>query len=424
MKTLIKAWRGLACCAAFAALALASPAAAGSSSSSPTSPSPPDRQILVMVQHPPDHFRPNSAYSGSYGDDLSRSARERLARGIARQYGLTFVEGWPMPMIGVDCFIMTVPDGRSTADAATQVSHDSKVSWAEPVQMYRTQGATPVPNDPLYLAQPAAEQWQLADLHRMATGRGVKVAVIDSGVDANHPDLSGQVLINRNFVAGQSEVAEDHGTGVAGIIAAKTDNRIGIAGVAPGSRLLGLRACWQQRAAASSTVCDGLSLAKAIYFAIENKADVINLSLSGPDQRLLRELLKTAIARGETVVTAFDSSRSDGGFPASVPGVIAISDRLLAGSRGQVYIAPGRDVPTTQPGGRWFLVNGSSYAAAHVSGLVALMRQRRHAPASLAFVSDRPDSGRINACATLLRVGYGCDCACASARFAAAGAAR
>ena len=406
-----KAWRSLAWCAAFAAITIASPAAADQSP-----PSAPERQILVMVRHPPDHFRPNSAYSGGYGDELARSARERLARGIAHQYGLTFVDGWPMPMIGVDCFIMTVPADRSTADAAAQVSHDAKVSWAEPVQIYRTQGGPPPHNDPLYPAQPANRLWQLADLHRMATGRGVKVAVIDSGIDASHPDLSGQLLLNKNFVAGQSEVAEDHGTGIAGIIAAKTDNRVGIAGVAPGARLLGLRACWQQRSSVTSTVCDGLSLAKALYFAIENKADVINLSLSGPDQRLLRELLKTAIAHGQTVVTAFDGKIGNGGFPASMPGVIAVSDQLLAGSREPVYTAPGRDVPTTEPGGRWFLVNGSSYAAAHVSGLVALMRQRRHG--GLTFVSDRPDSGRINACATLARVADGCDCACASARFA------
>ncbi|HEX6660662.1 MAG TPA: S8 family serine peptidase [Sphingomicrobium sp.] len=410
-----KVWHALAWGAALATIAMASPAAAIESS-----PSAPERQILVMVRHPPDHFRPNSAYSGSYGDDLARSARERLARGIARQYGLTFVEGWPMPMIGVDCFIMLVPTGRSTADAAAQVSHDAKVSWAEPVQIYRTQGGPPPHNDPLYPAQPANRLWQLADLHQMATGRGIKIAVIDSGIDAKHPDLSGQLILNRNFVAGQSEIAEDHGTGVAGIIAAKTDNRLGIAGVAPGARLLGLRACWQQRASATSTVCDSLSLAKALYFAIENKADVINLSLSGPDQRLLRELLKTAIGRGQTVVTAFDDKLGNGGFPASMPGVIAVSDEFLAGSREPVYTAPGRDVPTTQPGGRWFLVNGSSYAAAHVSGLVALVRQRQHAPASLTFVSDRPESGRINACATLARVADNCDCACATARFAAA----
>ncbi len=86
-------------------------------------------------------------------------------------------------------------------------------------------------------------------MHKIATGRGIRVAVIDSGIQANHPDLAGQVIVNRNFVAGQAEVAEDHGTGVAGIIAAKADNGVGIAGVAPDARLLGLRACWQQKGA-------------------------------------------------------------------------------------------------------------------------------------------------------------------------------
>ena len=247
------------------------------------------REILVMVRHPADHYRPNGSYGGGYGDDVARSSRERLARGIAHQYGLKFVEGWPMPMIGVDCFVMVVPSDRSTADVAAEVSHNSKVAWAEPVQTYRTQGgASAAPNDPLYVAQPAARQWRLADLHQIATGRGMRVAVIDSGIQADHPDLAGQLIVNRNFVAGQSEVAEDHGTGVAGIIAAKPDNRLGIVGVAPGARLLGLRACWQERGAGAQTACDGLSLAKALYFATEQKADVINLSLTGPDEPAAR----------------------------------------------------------------------------------------------------------------------------------------
>jgi subtilisin family serine protease len=380
---------------------------------------PPERQILVMVKHPPDHFRPGGAYGGGYGDDLSRSARSRLARRIARAHGLTFVDGWPMPMIGVDCFIMAVPDGRSTEAAAEELSTDSKVAWAEPVELYHAEGAPASHNDPLYPAQPAAHAWDLADLHRVATGRGVKVAVIDSGIQANHPDLAGQLLVNRNFVAGQAEKPEDHGTGVAGVIAAKSDNRIGIAGVAPGARLLGLRACWQRGGA---TVCDGLSLAKAFYFAVQENADVINLSLSGPDSRLLRVLVQTAIDRGSVVVTAYDSAKPHGGFPASVPGVIAVADRAFAASSGEVYTAPGRDVPTTQPGGRWFLVNGSSFSAAHVSGLAALVRQRRHSD-GLTLVSDRAVGGTIDACATLARAASGCDCSCgggrgSSARFA------
>ena len=76
----------------------------------------------------------------------------------------------------------------------------------------------------------AAAQWHLAELHQLASGRGTRVAVIDSGIDASHPDLAGQVAVNRNFVSGQALAAERHGTAVAGIIAAKADNRMGIAG--------------------------------------------------------------------------------------------------------------------------------------------------------------------------------------------------
>ena len=408
--TAFKAFIGI--CALAAVLSLGSSALA---QGSPTIA--PERQILVMVKHPPDHFRPNSAYAGGYGDGLARSARSRLAKRIAKDHGLTFVDGWPMQMIGVDCFIMAVPEGRSTEAAAEELSTDSKVAWAEPVELYHVQGTAASHNDPLYPAQPAARSWDLADLHRLATGKGVKVAVIDSGIQANHPDLAGQLLVNRNFVAGQDEKPEDHGTGVAGIIAAKSDNRIGIAGIAPGARLLGLRACWQQRPA--GTVCDGLSLAKAFYFAVQERADVINLSLSGPDSRLLKVLVQAAIDRGSVVVTAYDPAKPHGGFPASVPGVIAVADRSFAASSGEVYTAPGRDVPTTQPGGRWFLVNGSSFSAAHVSGLAALVRQRRHSD-GLTLVSDRPVGGTIDACATLARAASGCDCSCGGGRVSSA----
>ena len=382
-----------------------------------------ERQILVMVKHPPDHYRPNGAYGGGYGDDLARSARERLARRIARDYRLTLVDAWPMPMIGLDCFVMAVPDGRTTAAAAQQVARDSAVSWAQPAELYRAQGGLASHNDPLYPVQPAAREWRLAELHRLATGRGVRVAVIDSGIEAGHPDLAGQLVLNRNFVSGSRPASEMHGTGVAGVIAAKADNRIGIAGIAPQARLLGLRACWQ-RTTAGDTVCDSFSLVKALYFAIEQNADVINLSLSGSgDDRLIHALLDVGLARGISVVAAVNPGLPEGGFPASVPGVIAVSNTSLALPHGRVYTAPGRDVPTTEPGGRWFLVNGSSFAAAHVSGLVALVRQsRRSAVPSL--VTGDSASGVIDACASVLRAATGCDCSCAPSRVAGAQNAR
>lgn len=374
----------------------------------------PERQILVMVRQPPEHYRLGGVYGGGYGDGLARSARSRLGRRIARDHGLIFLEDWPMPMIGVDCLVMAVPDGQSTAAAAEAVSHDSAVSWAQPVEVYRAQGEPASHNDPLYPAQPAAKEWRLAEIHQFATGRGVRVAIIDSGIEATHPDLSGRIELSRNFVAGRKPATEMHGTGVAGIIVAKADNGLGIAGVAPDAHVLGLRACWQAQASDPATLCDSFSVAKALYFAIANNPDVINLSLSGADDKLIRQLLDAGLRRKIAIVAAVDAKRGDGGFPASAPGVIAVSDVALAGLRNRVYTAPGRDVPTTEPGGRWFLVSGSSYAAAHVSGLLALIREeQRSGPPTLVRKSSR--DGAIDACASVLRVARRCDCRCAPA---------
>jgi subtilisin family serine protease len=359
---------------------------------------PPERQILVMVQQPP-------GLQDGYGGG---GEREQLAKRIARAHGLAVVDTWPMSRIGLDCFVMAVPVGQSTATVADEVSKDPDVEWAEPVALYEAQGGSISHNDALFAAQPAAQQWHLAELHQVATGKGVKVAVIDSGIEGNHPDLAGQLSINRNFVATRSPAFEAHGTGVAGIIAAKADNRIGISGVAPGAKILGLRACWQ--ASSTRTVCDSFSVIKALYFAIDQKADVINMSISGPDDRLLRTLVDLAIERGSTIVAAFDPKRPGGGFPASVIGVIAVSDAPITG--GHVFVAPGRDIPTTEPGDKWFIVSGNSFAAAHVSGLMALLRQKSRSSALVTAAA-----GRINACASVDKA-WSCDCACDGAGLA------
>ncbi len=82
--------------------------------------------------------------------------------------------------------------------------------------LFSARGAMASHNDPLYAAEPAAAQWHLADLHRIATGRGIKIAVIDSGIEVRHPDLAGQIFISRNFVAGQPAAVEQHGTALPG----------------------------------------------------------------------------------------------------------------------------------------------------------------------------------------------------------------
>jgi subtilisin family serine protease len=378
------------------------------------------QEILVLLRLPPAHLRPNADYGGAYGDGAAKSVRRRLAARIAHAYGLDQVTDWPMPLIGLECIVLRIPDGRSSADVAARLSKDPAIEWSQPMALYRGQGAAPAGhNDPLFRAQPAAGEWRLSDLHEIATGRNVRVAVIDSAIDGRHPDLAGQVSVSADFVRGRPSAPEQHGTAVAGVIAAIADNNLGMVGVAPRARLMALRACWQSASSqpgGSATVCDTLSLAQALYFAITHGAQVINLSLSGPSDRLLGKLLDSARERGATVVCAYDRKLPGGGFPASHPGVLAVAEEGSGEDRPGLYLAPGRDIPTTGPGGRWFLANGSSYAAAHVTGLVALLRERNARGEPMAsLIATRAGGGRIDACATMVRAAGACDCACARA---------
>lgn len=365
-------------------------------------------KILVMLRLPPAHFRPRSNYGGSYGDTASREARRRTALRIAHDNGLKLVDGWPMPLLGVDCFVMELPAGMTVETAVTQVSRNRAVAWSQPMAQYHSMATQPG-SDPLLRAQPAATAWRLHDLHSVATGRGVSIAVIDSKIQTDHPDLSGQFALSENFIPGRGAASESHGTGIAGVIGARENNGIGIAGVAPGARMMALRACWQVRD--DATFCDTLSLARALQFSIERRAQVVNLSFAGPPDVLLARLIDLALQRGISVVAAFDPKLPQGGFPASKSGVVAVSDRAFPTLPSMVYVAPGRDVPTTEPGGKWYFVDGSSYATAHVSGLLALMRERR-APLSFLTVSG----GVIDACGSLLRTTLACDCDCAIKR--------
>lgn len=367
------------------------------------------RQILVMLRLPPPHLRLNESYTGAYGDSTTRAALRRVAARIARRSGLRLVEEWPMPLLGIDCFVMQVENAASVGAAIRSVSEQREVEWAQPMQIHETRSDR-TRGDPLLPVQPSATAWHLAELHRVATGRGITVAVVDSRVETGHPDLAGQFIVNRDFIGGQPARPEEHGTGIAGVIAARGNNGIGIVGVAPAARLMALRAC-RETASSRSATCTTLSLARAIHFAIERGARVINLSLSGPPDPLLERLIAIALRRSSIVVAAYDPNLPRGGFPASEPGVVAVGDASLPALPPTVYGAPARDIPTTQPGGTWDLVNGPSYAAAHVSGLMALLRERGR-PARLV----RSDAGAVDACASLVQVTRTCDCACAIAR--------
>jgi subtilisin family serine protease len=407
-----------------------------------------EHQVLVMLRLPAAHYRPDASYGGRYIDDSGRSARHRRAEALARQHGLTLVDDWPMPVLGLDCYVMRYADSDNAERIIALLTRDPQVEWAQAVARFSGMGAadaatTAPPStasitataataassaDALYPVQPAARYWHLAELHRYTTGREIKVAVIDSGVDAGHPDLQGQLADNANFVDAGPAPAENHGTAVAGIIGARAGNG-GIVGVAPRARLMGLRACWQLPDLA--TRCNSFTLAKAINYAILNGAKVINLSLSGPPDRLLDRLLDVALERGIGVVGAVDTQAAGATFPASHRGVLAVASQASGGKAGgamaaaatatsappaQALLAPGNDIPATAPGGRWSFVSGSSYAAAHVSGMLALLDELQPGatPAQLRALLQPSalNAGNIDACAAISRLVRNCGCAC------------
>ena len=103
----------------------------------------------------------------------------------------------------------------------------------------------------------------------------MRVAIIDTGIDFNHPDLAGQIVARRNFVDSDDAAfrLDRHGTAVAGVIAALADNHLGIVGIAPDSRLIALKACWQARATLAAATCNSFTLAQALQSAIDLRAD-------------------------------------------------------------------------------------------------------------------------------------------------------
>lgn len=331
------------------------------------------RSILVMLKPAPVRYGGSDNYASSYGSALSKASRDRIGRRLASAHHAQYVGFWELPEIGLDCLILEFPAGSNTNPVIAAIQRDKAVEWAEPMEEYNTLEAVKY-NDPLYPASPATRLWYLDQLHSMATGKGVSVAVVDSAIDGSHPDLHGQMRLTRDFVEDHPSRAEPHGTAVAGIIAARANNGIGIVGIAPDARLLGLRACWQT---SGQSICNSLSLAKAMHFAIANNVDVLNMSLTGPRSELLSRLLDRAKLKGIVVIASVDPKAAEGGFPASKAGVIAVTSGMPDKLSGSVFRAPGAGVPTTKSGGGWHLVNGSSFSAAHVSGLFALMIERR-----------------------------------------------
>jgi subtilisin family serine protease len=189
------------------------------------------------------------------------------------------------------------------------------------------------------------------------------------------------VRLERNLVdAHKSPRGEVHGTAVAGVIASVVNNSEGIIGVAPDASIAALRACWPVAAGSPTAQCSSFSLAQALDVVYRLAPKVLNLSLAGPEDPLLARLLDRITARGIVVVAAEPEARGAARFPAAHPRVlVAHSSADPPGADGHYrFGAPATEVLTTTPGASYAFLSGNSLAAAHTTGVIALLME--HAP--------------------------------------------
>lgn len=218
------------------------------------------------------------------------------------------------------------------------------------------------------------------------TGKNTIVAIIDSGIDKDHFDLRNNVIKTYNFLSSRSEKAETHGTAVAGIIAGQVNNK-GSRGIAPNTRIIGYRACYQNDDANSSATCTSKSIALSLDQAILDKVNIINMSFGSEENDQLVSLLIDEGRKQNIIFTASSGNRkqqSSLSFPARHPAVISVAGITEAGESiinsklldQTQTIAPTENLFTTVPDNKYNFMNGSSMSTAIITGLLSLAHEK------------------------------------------------
>jgi len=308
-------------------------------------------------------------------------SEQRLAQ-IAARLQLTRLEIQTFTLTQRTLQRWRIDGNRSVAQTLRALARYRGIALAQPNYLYglaqaaQTAPAAPPPDTS---AQYVVGKMRLTEAHRITGGDDVLVAVIDSRVDTKHPDLAGVIAGEYDALGGASK-PHAHGTAMAGAIAAHSK----LIGVAPKVRLLAIRTFAGEGESAQGTT---FNILKGVDWAAAQGARIVNMSFAGPADALLRELLTKAHARGIVLVAAVGNAgpRSPPLYPAADPHVIGVTatdaeDKLMPqANRGvQVAIAaPGVDVLAAAPDGDYTVTSGTSVAAAHASGVAALMLARK-----------------------------------------------
>ncbi len=312
--------------------------------------------------------------------ELANSVSPQTVDALQRRFRLERLEQQRLQLTGTTFYRWRIPDRRSVT-AVTQAVEGARVALSvQPNYLFRLQDDA-VKREGKAEGDPA--QYELAKLHlpqahAMASGDGIRVAVIDSGIDATHPELAGAIAESFDALGTQA-TPHKHGTSIAGLIAAHGR----LMGAAPQVQLLAIRAFDPTASGAQGTT---FNILKGLDWAAANGARVINMSFAGPPDPALHRSLESAYKKGIVLVAAAGNSgaKSPPLYPGADASVIAVSatdadDKIFAASNRGNYIsvaAPGVQLLVAIPDGGYEMSSGTSFSAAEISGIVALMLER------------------------------------------------
>lgn len=298
---------------------------------------------------------------------------------LARQYRLARIDSRHFSLINSQFYRWRIRDNREVEAAVGALRHEQIVARVQPDYLYslQEQSTAVIPHGDA--AQYVLGKLQIEAAQRLATGKHVRVAVIDSDIDTSHPDLAGTVVKSFDALHGTAQ-PDKHGTAMAGAIAAHGK----LLGIAPNAEILAARAFGDTRGPARGTA---FAIYESLEWAADNGARVVNMSFAGPDDPILHKMLAAAYQRNIVLVAAGGNAGPQAAplYPAADPDVIAVTatddrDGLYKMANHGDYIAiaaPGVEVLAVAPHRGYEITTGTSVAAAHISGIAALLLERR-----------------------------------------------
>jgi hypothetical protein len=338
---------------------------------------PPPRRITGVPPANERRFVPDEVVI-----EVPNSVSAATINAIETRFRLTRLDVQPIPLLGSTFYRYRVPNRISVRTAVRALEGERQLASVQPNYLFamqqqaETNAAPAKAYDP---AQYAVSKMRLVEAHAVANGDDIRVAVIDSGVDPDQPELTGAIA-DRFDTLSTPFAPHMHGTAIAALIAGHSR----LMGSAPAARILAVRAFDPAGNAAEATT---FSIIRAIDWSVTQRARIINMSFAGPADPGIHRALDAAYKKGVVLIAAAGNAgaKSPPLYPAADPNVIAVTatdanDQLFKGSNRGKHVAvaaPGVDILIAVPNAGYEVSTGTSFSAAEVSGIAALMLQRK-----------------------------------------------